>query len=120
SGTTSQGGFFGTPGLNPGFPVGGDGPGPPYTLTRIGLEGGDKPANAPVSTRNARDDHILHDQRSHSRAVVLGFIRHHLFPNRSSSYAVQGKQVGIVGRNEDLVSKNRCAAICPERVVTNQ
>src|SRR5207244_6301306 len=28
--------------------------------------------------------------------------------------------VGVVGRHEDLVSKNRCAAICPEGGVTNQ
>ena len=116
----SELGFFAFPGFNPWFPFSWYCPETPHAFASVDLICGKKSANAPVTPRNARDYHVLDDQRRYSRAILLSLIGHHRFPHHLACRTVQGDQVGVVGRHEHLVAKDGHAPIGTQGCIAYQ
>ena len=99
------------PRFKPGFALRRHGPPPPDALAVGCLVSGQESANAPIASGHPGDDHVLDDERRDRAAVMLRFVRHHHFPQEPAGDAVQGDQVGVIGRHENLVTQEGHAAV---------
>src|SRR6516225_4555475 len=95
-------------------------PEPPRTFAAGSLVSVDKSTNAPVTSGNPRNDDVLDDEGSHSRTIVLRFIRHYDFPHHMPCGPVQGKQMRIIRHHEYFVGEDSDTTVRAQSRVSHQ
>src|SRR5207249_8002888 len=93
------------PGFRQRLPGGRYGPEAPHSFSRGCLVSREEAAHSLISTGNARDNQILHNQRRGGRAVIFAGFRHLDIPEQLAVEPVKRDKMSVVGHHENTVAQ---------------